>query len=548
MDGEYTAVYTVYPSPTREKEIPTVRTWSTYQLAVFKNVAEGTGHTVVDAVAGSGKTTTIEAAVDHIPRGLKTAFFAFNRDIAKVLGQRLAGKPVEVSTLHAYGLKCITAALGRLTIDQYRVHDFVADLYGEEIDRLKRVIADSGDRGEVDRAVERLEAVDDRCRALIKAVSLSKSALALTPAAIDDVMYRFGIELPTTEDDEDGAFGDEAADDAAEADRQKFVQEVLGLLRRCYSTEDGKIDFDDMVWLPVVRKLRQRQFDRVFVDETQDLNAAQIELTLRACRPGGRILAVGDPRQAIYAFRGADERAFDTVRERLGAAKLNLSVCYRCSRAVVRHAQTIVEHIEAGPGAVDGAVGSATREQMMKGAQPGDFILSRTNAPLVGICMALLKEGRRANIQGRDVGASLAAFVKKSRAKSVEALRDYVEDWAKKETARLAAKKRDTQAVEDRAACLIALSDGAASVADVVARIDELFADKSDGACVTLSTTHKAKGLERERVWLLAGTYRRRPGVEEDNLYYVAVTRAKHTLFLVDGYEKKTDPTYVEES
>ncbi len=150
-----------------------MRTWSAYQLAVFKNVAEGTGHTVVDAVAGSGKTTTIEAAVDYIPRGLKTAFFAFNKDIAKVLGQRLAGKPVEVSTLHSYGLKTITRSLGRLTIDEYRLHDFVADLYDPEIVRLEKAITDSKDQEETQRMAEQLEAIDERCRALIKVVSLS---------------------------------------------------------------------------------------------------------------------------------------------------------------------------------------------------------------------------------------------------------------------------------------------------------------------------------------------------------------------------------------
>ena len=504
-----------------------MKNWSAYQLAVFKNVAEGKGHTVVNSVAGSGKTTTIEAAVDCVPSGLKTAFFAFNKDIAKVLAARLAGKPVEVSTLHSYGLKCITAALGRLTIDEYRVHGFVEDLYGAEIARLEKAITDSEDEQESLRLQQQLEVIDERCRLLIKTVSLSKSALALTPTAIDEVMYRFDIELPAT---------NAAAD---EADREKFIEEVLGLLRRCYSTEDGKIDFDDMVWLPVVRKLRQRKFDRVFVDETQDLNAAQIELVLRSIREGGRILAVGDPRQAIYQFRGADERAFENVKESLGATELPLSIYYRCAKAVVRKAQEIVPSIEAAEDAPEGAVLAVPREQMERDARPGDFVLSRTNAPLVGLCMAFLKQGRRANIQGRDVGKTLAAFVKKSRAADVPALRVHIEAWSEKEIARLAAKKRDTQAVEDRAACLMALSDGAPSVQDVVARIEELFADKSDGAYITLSTTHKAKGLERERVWLLEGTYRRRPDIEEQNLYYVAVTRAKHTLMLVDGFVKK---------
>jgi DNA helicase-2/ATP-dependent DNA helicase PcrA len=282
-----------------------------------------------------------------------------------------------------------------------------------------------------------------------------------------------------------------------------------------------------------VLDLPQRKFDQVFVDETQDLNAAQIELTLRAIKDGGRILAMGDPRQAIYQFRGADDKAFENVKARLAAIELPLSVCYRCCKAVVREAQEIVPGIEAAPDAEEGEVLEFSFAAMKKDAREGDFILSRTNAPLISLCMAFLSEGRRANIQGRDVGASLAAFVKKSKAGSVEQLRNYVEEWAAKECDRLAKKRRPTQAVEDRAACILALSDGAATVFDVVSRIELLFADSDDHNRITLSTTHKAKGLERDRVWVLNATYRRRPEIGEDNLYYVAVSRARKTLVLV---------------
>src|SRR5208337_3962261 len=121
---------------------------------------------------------------------------------------------------------------------------------------------------------------------------------------------------------------------------------------------------------------------------------------------------------------------------------------------------------------------------------------SRTNAPLVSLCMSFLADGRKAAIQGRDIGASLAVLVKKSKAKSVEALRTHIETWCDKECTRLAAKQRDTQST----------------------------ADKSR---IVLSTTHKAKGLERDRVWMLSSTYMKRPGVEEKNLAYVAMTRAR---------------------
>jgi superfamily I DNA/RNA helicase len=468
-----------------------MRTWSPYQLAVFNNVASGKGHTVVNAVAGSGKTTTIIEALSHVPAGHKTLFVAFNKSIATELGRRVTARGVEVSTLHSYGLKCITAALGRLRIDSHRVDDLCRALCGSDYKTA------------------------DMRRDLARTVSLAKGALASSEEQIDDIIDAFGIESARN----DG----------------NFVRNVLKILEQCTGTEDGRIDFDDMVWLPLVLDLKQRKFDRVFVDETQDLNPAQIELTLRACKANGRILAVGDPRQAIYRFRGADENAFGNVKARLSAAELPLSVCYRCCKSIIRKAQEIVPTIEAAPDAEEGEVLVATYKEMRKNAQPGDFILSRTNAPLIGLVMGFLAEGRRAAIQGRDIGASLAALVKKSKAQTVEALRSYIEEWSAKECDRLAKKRRDTQAIEDKASCILAISEGASTVEEVLTRVESLFADTDDSSRITLSTTHKAKGLERDRVWMISATYRKRPGVEEDNLAYVAVSRARKTLMLVEG-------------
>src|SRR5690606_3738153 len=58
-------------------------------------------------------------------------------------------------------------------------------------------------------------------------------------------------------------------------------------------------DFDDMIWFPFVYRLNVGKFDVVFVDEAQDLNAAQIAMVLSACKVNGRIIAVGDPAQCV---------------------------------------------------------------------------------------------------------------------------------------------------------------------------------------------------------------------------------------------------------
>src|SRR6185436_16729146 len=75
---------------------------------------------------------------------------------------------------------------------------------------------------------------------------------------------------------------------------------------------------------------------------------------------------------------------------------------------------------------------------------------------------------------------------------------------------------------------------------DLKETIEKLFNDVDDSKKVIFSTTHKAKGLERDRVFMLANTYRYGPGVtgEEANLFYVAVTRAKKELYMVRNPSK----------
>jgi len=504
----------------------TEKKWSKYQKAIFENVATGTGHTVVKAVAGSGKTSSIVEAMKYIPGGLSTLFVAFNKGIAEELKKR-APRGVEVSTLHSYGLKTITRTLGRLRIDDRRSYTLIREMSLE----VSSVIA------KIEKSLKREPSVGlnyDLQRDLVKAVSLAKGSLFIEESQIDEIIDSFDIESPKRSPVEGVTLLPEAMQTEF---RQAFTKDVISILMRCADTSDGTIDFDDMIWLPVALDLRQAKFDRVFVDETQDLNPSQIEMTMRAVKANGRICAVGDPRQAIYGFRGADSAAVDNIVKRLEATVLPLSVCYRCCKKIVVKAKEVVPEIEFSPDAEDGLVLEADISELKSrsGAQPGDFVLSRTNAPLISLCMHFLKEGRPATIQGRDIGASLAAFVRKSAANTVSALCNYVEEWRDVESKRLAEKRRDTQAVEDRADCILALADGARTVADVISRIESLFEDKNDTNRIVLSSTHKAKGMERERVWMLADTYRRRPSDEETCLYYVAVTRAQKILILVYG-------------
>lgn len=513
---------------------PAARVWSPYQLAVFEDVKHGKGHTVIKAVAGSGKTTTIVQALEYIQVGLKVLFTAFNKAIIEELASR-APKHITVQGLHSYGLGTITAAFGKLRIDGNRMHRLIDEMKSEAYETVLKIGRELN-LGDVEAILEEADLSQLRFD-LIKSVSLCKGSLCGDEEQIGVIAEDFEIGFPA-QSPFPGTILPEHAQDAL---RAAFIKDVLTLLLRSSDVSDGTIDFDDMIWLPVVLNLRQKKFDRVFVDETQDLNPCQIELVLRAIKPTGRIIAVGDPRQAIYRFRGADSAAVENVVKRLDAKILPLSVSYRCARAIVEKAKTVVPEIEWAEGAEEGSVESASVKDMKKNVKPGDYILSRINAPLVSLCMQFLKEGRAATIAGRDIGASLIAFVKKSAAPSVDALRTYVEEWRNIECERLAKKRLNTQNVEDRADCILAISDGARSVDDVIATLERLFVDKSDQERIMLSSTHKAKGKERDTVWMLAGTYRLKPEIEEDNIFYVAITRARKRLVMVHGDTNKRE-------
>jgi len=84
------------------------------------------------------------------------------------------------------------------------------------------------------------------------------------------------------------------------------------------------IDFADMIFLPLVHRWVRPWFDLVVLDEAQDWTRAMLQLVRGCCRRDGRICIVGDDRQAIYAFRGADSSSLDRLKAELKAAELGL--------------------------------------------------------------------------------------------------------------------------------------------------------------------------------------------------------------------------------
>jgi hypothetical protein len=597
-------------------------------------------HVIIEALAGTGKTTTLVEGLKRL-LGLPTSidpspqqqaiwealelskgvtsicFVAFNKGIATELQQRVPAG-VNAMTMHSLGLKAVTAAFGRVQISDYRVSDIIADLLGKDLRDLKRTDF------ELVKATENL-------------VRLCKMNLVGTDvaghrgdwldvegfnAALDQLASHYDVEL--------------------NGSRDKVYELVPKVLERCLDVNrDRKIDFNDMIWLPVALDLPVTQYDLLLVDEAQDLNRCQQQL---AKKTGRRIVMCGDKHQAIYGFAGADAESIDRMKQELSMGKcravidqhtpneckvadgtawdafphndecrcvyegtgclvLPLTVTRRCGKAIVEEAKRIVPEFEAHESNCDGTIsramfkadrvypGCATdKEKACVHGNPwggdcphcdgynqpktispspdnklvmihadgsyrdrvldGDMCICRVNAPLVSQCFRFLKAGRKAEIQGRDIGQGLISTVKKvtkgltnpTVADLVEKLSDWVHQETEKENRKRMPSEARIIAITDRYDCLLCFTEGVTRVEDVIAKIERVFTDNRTSPGIKLSTIHKAKGLEAKRVFLLEpeGATVPHPMAksqwqkgQEMNLRYVAITRAIEELVYV---------------
>jgi superfamily I DNA/RNA helicase len=485
------------------------------QVAILQDAERREGDTVVVARAGTGKTTTAFASVERFRGARDVAYLAFNARMAEE-GKRKQPGGVDVRTWHSLGRGALfkAARQGRLgDPDDQKTRRLIAEAWPSEVEERS-----------------------PRVGALARASGFAKNTLAARPEEIRQIAERFDLDVGAGKPD-----GTPEWFERYERYLSRFCDDVISLLDAGVRDwqRRGAYDFDDMVYLPVKLGLTPKQFDRVIADEVQDLNAAQHALLKMARRRGGRVIGYGDDRQAIYGWRGACSDGMRELRAELAAADLRLPVTYRCGKEIVRLARTAVPDYEAAPTNPDGRVEHLTAEVMLRDAAPGDAILSRVNAPLVSHCLALLKQGKRAKIVGRKVGQGLLALLERAQrggARDVSEFVRWVEDWLAAEVARLEAfdppREAAIEEAGDSAACLLALTEGASLVSDVRGRLLDLFTEDPEGTIV-LSSTHRAKGLEWPTVWMLEGTYRRHQSREEENLWYVAVTRAMSRLVLV---------------
>ncbi len=94
-----------------------------------------------------------------------------------------------------------------------------------------------------------------------------------------------------------------------------------------------------------VREQVRARFPYLLIDEFQDFNAAQYRLVLQLAGAGAGLMAIGDPDQAIYSFRGASPAYFVHLRDRFSDTRLfHLGANYRSQGHIVEAATAVVSH------------------------------------------------------------------------------------------------------------------------------------------------------------------------------------------------------------
>ena len=493
---------------------------SAHQAAILDFVRSGRRHGLVEATAGAGKTTTLvmvaRLLVDEL--GLspgRVAFLAFNRSAAAQLKDRLPAG-VDALTLHALGRRVLLGTHGRLELDE---------------DKYIRLAAAQG-------APEHARA------ALSAAARFARLDLAQAPTDTPGLLARYGLELPLEPGD---------------------VAHYLGAMLDA-STAWPQVDFTDLLYLPVRLALPVPRYDFVCVDEAQDMSRLSLAFVRRLVSAGARALFVGDASQAIYGFAGADARSLDRVAAATFATRLPLSVSYRCPTRHVVLARRLSPSMLPHVGAPMGRVSVTSAADLVGRLATGDLVLSRTNGPLLDVALAVAAAGLPASVLGDDSLAAAEGLVTRLAGNGAVGRRELELSLAA-EVERLERtmplsldlpEALDAARHVHQAASVAIAVAGSGDVARVKAAVTRLFGAGGEGETVLLSTVHKAKGREAQRVFLLApedlgigADGRSAPiGAEDDpgaakdpgtlddraeaNVLFVALTRAKRELVLVE--------------
>ena len=488
------------------------------QEAIFSAALTSQISIMINAFAGCGKSSTLEMLSGMLPQTSACAL-AFNVKIKKELERRLPSW-FAVKTFNGLGHAAWGRAIGkRCEVDDRKISKLLTSM-------LK---------------TSKLPLSQDSFTSILNLVKKARHA-GLVPKPFPQP----GL-IPDTL---------ESWDSLAEIElvEQEYKLAKALLIESIKQGHNGLIDYDDQIYLSALFGGTFPRFSLVLVDEAQDLSPLNHIQVSRVAGPDGRLMVVGDPLQAIYAFRGADHTSMDSLKAlRKEWITLPLTMTFRCPKAIVDRQQTHAKGFRAALAAPQGEVLPWAFSSENKDWKWSDVeevageaqiaVLCRNNGPLISLAFKLIRQQVGCSVLGRDIGKGLVALAKKilKPETPLEACFPLINDWMERERALAEAndKPEKVARITDQGESLLAVLEGARleTAKDLFSSIESLF-NKEGG--VTLSSIHRSKGLEWPVVlhldpWRIPSRWAKRDPTQmqqELNLIYVCETRAKRALIL----------------
>jgi superfamily I DNA/RNA helicase len=276
----------------------------------------------------------------------------------------------------------------------------------------------------------------------------------------------------------------------------------------------------------------------------------QQSLIKKCFKRGTRFIAIGDDFQCINAFAGADNDAFKKLQNESNTKILELPITYRCPKKIVEFVRkTVGVDIKAHENAIEGSINFNVNPYEPKN---NDMVLCRNTAHLVKLYMKYNRINKKSYLKGRNIAETFKTTLLQTGIDflSKDMMTDGVFPRLYERLFYMINKEIEITGMDyedivnthsvmdmiDTIKALEVLSEGITWKDELINKIDIIFTDnEKDGVC--LSTIHKAKGLEADNVYILCPSlmpskYAKKEWEKnsEENLIYVAITRAKKTL------------------
>lgn len=464
---------------------------TTEQLNIISAASSTRDNLMIQALAGTGKTSTLEALVGHLPRQ-PILYLTFNKKNANEASDRMPSTTT-VRTFNSIGHRVWGATIGKnLRLEPKKTQNILREIINESPKPAQKALWD--------------------CYFEVgQAVSLGKS-LGYLPAncypGIKPLVSQ-GIFHSLLEEEPDDLASD-------------LIDAVL--IRSIRQSFEGLIDYNDQVYMPALFQATFPQFPIILVDEYQDLSPANHALLGRLVR--GRIIGVGDPNQNIYGFRGAKAEGMTSAITQYSMSTFPLSTSFRCPSAIVNHVKW---HVPSFKASKEGGHVSILNNLEANSIPDHSTIACRNNAPLLRVAFGLLGSGRSISVAGSDIGPKLINIMRKLGPESLGKTQvlEAIAEW---ESEKLA---KESKTAEDLAGCMRVFAEHGTDLGQALAYTEHLF--KQTGT-ILLTTIHKAKGLEWKDIYHLdPWLVRKHPHAQNKNLDYVCSTRSADSLTEIDS-------------